>query len=1159
MKQDPLKPPSSAAPNRPPLPHTTGGAAIAAAVRATAARERRGQVAAAHARAGCCGLRAGPFSLSLRAPSLTPPQAVTANPSNARLWMEAASANPDSAELWMEVGVEREALGQHERAHEAFSCALLLQPGNAEALKRRGLSAFNLYRFKDSLKDLLPALHMLPNDADLNQAVGIALVRSNQFRAAQPYLARAVELLPLDADLRKEKGRLHRLLGETDHAERDLLLSLQLGQYDTRAASQPGAAEATAGRSLVSIHHPPSTTHLPPPTTHHRPATPPPLHPSTSPPLHPSTSPPLHPSTPPPLHPFTPPLLHPSTPPPLHLSTTPPLHPSTPPPLHPIISSQIPRSVCFPSLSLASPTPCLVSSSLAHLSGVMGVVPMADAGLKAFPGDLEVMHAKASSLHMLGEHAAAMRLYDELLSSPVQPGEQTSYRDRTFFQRHLLAYTVSRLDQPFSAFRIDDDLDEEWRVGVGGPSFNATCWLAYTVSRLAQPFSALRIDDDLDGEWRASGAGREGEGETWVGEGDLNNDLDEEWRLNSPNYPHSSLLFPSPPHLSPSPSPLTPPLVHLPLTHPFFSPHGRQDKWATGGRPEELPGFVPLAIPVHQLQAATWQRLPRLSGAAVQLVEAADVIGARTHYDTDGMLHNTQQLRMAGLAALDVMQQVRRTLLLIADQMRIAPLLFGADAGDGDGGAGAADGASGGRELWREQLEEAQQQRLGGQRTGRSRQSSSSGGGGSSVAEGTEESSTDSSSSGSSSSSSSRGGGQSLLDRSDLMTSWRHMFRVLVAWRQVSDATETVAWKAFAQGQAWPEDMLYCTGTPIFTWVMGTARYLAAYPNPLPFLPDLFLSSQPSFFPPSPLPFLPALFLSSQPSSFPPSPLPFLPALFLSSQPSSFPPSPLPFLPALFLSSQPSSFPPSPLPFLPALFLSSQPSSFPPSPLPFLPALFLSSLPSSFPPSPLPVLPALFLSSLPSSFPPSPLPVLPALFLSSLPSSFPPSPLPFLPALFLSSMPFLPCPSFSPSIPITGRAVNVTRSGLLQAERAFDADSHQPLDVPRSTFGAQLHAPVLFWLLILIHGPFPPTLPCRKDLGGTEFKLQKRPLARDSDMFTTVDSAWWNAFDSEVTAAWQGVMEAALDHVFPLSLLPIPPHPPPINTPPSTQPPGSGL
>ncbi|CAI5479659.1 unnamed protein product [Closterium sp. Yama58-4] len=58
-----------------------------------------------------------------------------------------------------------------------------------------------------------------------------------------------------------------------------------------------------------------------------------------------------------------------------------------------------------------------------------------------------------------------------------------------------------------------------------------------------------------------------------------------------------------------------------------------------------------------------------------------------------------------------------------------------------------------------------------------------------------------------------------MLDRSDLVTSWRDMFGVLVAWRQVSDAMEPVAWKAFAPGRHWKQDMLYRTGTPIFTWL----------------------------------------------------------------------------------------------------------------------------------------------------------------------------------------------------------------------------------------------------------------------------------------------------------------------------------------------------
>ncbi|CAI5995731.1 unnamed protein product [Closterium sp. NIES-64] len=1302
------EPPPSAAHIRPaPLAVPTGGEAAAAAAPAAVARARRGQVAATAARAGRSGLRAGerapgvrvrtfvapqkavsanPGSAELwmevivqatqnivsRASLASPsPQAVSANPNDAELWMEAVSANPNDAELWMEVGAEREVLGQHERAFEAFSRALELLPGNAEALKRRGLSAvncyrfkdslkdllppfppsppppppqlppspshpnfplppriaglsaFNCYRFRDALKDLLPALHMLPNDADLNRAVGIALVRSNQFRPAQPYLARAVELLPGDADVRKEKGRLHRLLGETHQAETDLLHSLELGQ-------------------ILETHH------------------------------------------------------------------------------NLVLQKRL-------------------------LGDHWGVIRMADAGLKAFPGELEIMHAKASSLHMLGEHAAAvnapvrqaarlarpaqradnlppedllpappaglhgllplaqfkhqrgslpgpipphqMRLYDELLSSPVQPGEQTTYRERTFFQRHLLAYTISRLDQPFSAFRVDDDLDEEWRVrdigregeswGGGGKGSVYRCSsslptslqhptdfiatphrlhcntpptsLQYPTDFIATPHrlhcntpptslqhptdfiatphrlhcntpptslqhptdfiatphrlhcntpptslqhptdfiatphrlhcntpptslqhptdfiatphrlhcntpptslqhptdfiatphrlhcntpptslqhptdfiatphrlhcntppTSLQYPTDFIAtphrlhcntpptslqhptdfiaiphrlhcntpptslQYPTDFIATPHRLHCNTPPTSLQHPTDfiatphrlhcntpptslqhptdfiatphrlhcntpptslqhptdfiatphrlhcntpptslqhptdfiatphrlhcntpptslqhptdfiatphrlhcnyptdfiaiphrlhcntpptslqhptdfiatphrlhcntpptslqhptdfiatpHRLHCNTPptslqhptdfiatphrlhcNTPPTSLQYPTDfiatphrlhcntpptslqhptdfiatphrlhcntpptslqhptdfiatphrlhcntpptslqhptdfiatPHrlhcntpptslqhptdfiaipqspysspLLPFPSP--PPPLPIPLSpHPFatspsplFSPHGRQGKWATGGRPEDLPGFVPLAIPEDQLQAATWQRLPRLSGAAVELVEAADLIGARTHYDTDGMLHNTQQLRMAGLASLDVMQQVRRTLLLIADQMRIAPLLFGTHGTDG------AD------EQWQEQLEQVLQERQGGQRTGRSRQSSSSsgssGGGGSRV-------------------------GRNILDRSDLVTSWRHVFRVLVAWRQVSEAQESIAWKAFGKGQRWPADMLYRTDTPIFTWVMGTARYLAVYPK----------------------------------------------------------------------------------------------------------------------------------------------------------------------------------------------------------------------------------------------------------------------------------------------------------------------------------------
>ncbi|CAI5508690.1 unnamed protein product [Closterium sp. Naga37s-1] len=692
-----------------------------------------------------------------------------------------------------------------------------------------------------------------------------------------------------------------------------------------------------------------------------------------------------------------------------------------------------------------------------------------------WPGELEIMHAKASSLHVLGEHAAAvrymcslsltsshdtmpchaltfyhllysppsltltppdapMRLYDELLSSPVQPNEQTTYRERTFFQRHLLAYTVSRLDQPFSAFRIDDDLDEEWRVRKWvGEERGAGRGRGARVPSLRSPIGLIAFPSH-----RAHYSA-------------LHNHASERASpcniILSSSPLLSSLLLPSPllssPHLA-SPLLPSPPLSSRPLSSCPLSSRPLSSRPLPSHLLPLLPFLPPMPRVTGQLQAATWKHLPRLSGAALQLVEAADVIGARTHYDTDGMLLNTQQLRMAGLAALDVthklrmaglasldvMQQVRRTLLLIADQMRIAPLLFGTDGPDGPD------------EQWQQQLEQALQERQGGQRTGRSRQSSS-------------------------------GGGRSPLDRSDLMTSWRHVFRVLVAWRQVSDAMEPIAWKAFAKGQRWPADMLYRTDTPIFTWVMGTARYLAVYPN----------------FPPAGSSTAAPLFLAPLLPFFPPSPS--CTGQWISHGMAG----------PIAVSQR-------------ALDAEGDEHRAPG------PAAVTDGVSSQ---------------------------------------------------------------------------VNITRRGLLQAERAFDADTHQPFDVPRSTFGAQLEAaedheglfnvigrdfyvrlpcysrafpglvrlpcystphhaqdafmlscapfllpPLtssvccmhLFWLsiLIVIDCPSPPTLLCRKDMGGTEFRLRKRPLAVDFDTFTTVDATRWNAFDSELTAAWQGFMEAALDH-----------------------------
>ncbi|CAI5533156.1 unnamed protein product [Closterium sp. Naga37s-1] len=77
--------------------------------------------------------------LHARSHTPLPPQALSANSGSAELWKEVIlQAANIFVEQWMEVGAEREALGRHETTFEAFTRAIKLLLGDAEALKRRG-------------------------------------------------------------------------------------------------------------------------------------------------------------------------------------------------------------------------------------------------------------------------------------------------------------------------------------------------------------------------------------------------------------------------------------------------------------------------------------------------------------------------------------------------------------------------------------------------------------------------------------------------------------------------------------------------------------------------------------------------------------------------------------------------------------------------------------------------------------------------------------------------------------------------------------------------------------------------------------------------------------------------------------------------------------
>ncbi|GJP57500.1 hypothetical protein CLOP_g12210 [Closterium sp. NIES-67] len=88
-----------------------------------------------------------------------------------------------------------------------------------------------------------------------------------------------------------------------------------------------------------------------------------------------------------------------------------------------------------------------------------------------------------------------------------------------------------------------------------------------------------------------------------------------------------------------------------------------KNAWMRREHPKTIPSYQRINATVDQWEHAMWPLTPggAMSDAALALIAAADVIGERAHCHVDGMLRNKMQLRMAGLAALDVMQQVRRT------------------------------------------------------------------------------------------------------------------------------------------------------------------------------------------------------------------------------------------------------------------------------------------------------------------------------------------------------------------------------------------------------------------------------------------------------------------------------------------------------------------
>ncbi|CAI5995195.1 unnamed protein product, partial [Closterium sp. NIES-64] len=129
-------------------------------------------------------------------------------------------------------------------------------------------------------------------------------------------------------------------------------------------------------------------------------------------------------------------------------------------------------------------------ASLHQLTGDhRAAMESAQRGLRGNPGDIELNHAVASALHALGDFPSALRQYDHVLSLSAgdTPGAFHVLQFMAFYQREIAAYTVLRLDAPFTAFHLDHHLDVNFREAWVKKLSPWTLFPAYQPIRLTQP------------------------------------------------------------------------------------------------------------------------------------------------------------------------------------------------------------------------------------------------------------------------------------------------------------------------------------------------------------------------------------------------------------------------------------------------------------------------------------------------------------------------------------------------------------------------------------------------------------------------------------------------------------------------------------------------
>jgi len=146
-----------------------------------------------------------------------------------------------NAFAWHRLGNVHARRGQSEEAYDAFSKALEIRPRLTQALTDRGVVAYELERYEDSLQDHSKAVELDPSDdVALSRKAG-TLYRLDRLEEAEANLSKAISLNRENGEGWNDRARIRRSLGRLDEAMLDHNQAVELWP----------AAQAYAGRGIT--------------------------------------------------------------------------------------------------------------------------------------------------------------------------------------------------------------------------------------------------------------------------------------------------------------------------------------------------------------------------------------------------------------------------------------------------------------------------------------------------------------------------------------------------------------------------------------------------------------------------------------------------------------------------------------------------------------------------------------------------------------------------------------------------------------------------------------------------------------------------------------------------------------------------------------------